>query len=86
MSKKMTIHELADKAGEALGIDIGVSGRRAHHYAEETGSAYWLTRADLEYALDCAANPDTADDAYSYWCASTGSDMSIRSQRLIYGR
>lgn len=77
---------LAEQAANALGIDITVTHRRASHYADETREAYWLTRADLRYALDCATNPTTRDDAYSHWCAGTGRLMSTRARRAIYGR
>lgn len=81
------IEALASHASAALGIDICVTGHRAHYWADETRAAYWLTRQDLEYASDVLANPDTADDAYSHWCAGTGArQMSVRSQQRIYGR
>lgn len=82
----MDLTAMAERAGEALGIEIAVHGLRAAHYAEETGRAYWLTRADLAYALDCARNPSTRQDAYSHWCAGSGREMSARAmRRLGYG-
>lgn len=79
-----TTANLAALASDALGIDIGVTDtHRAYHYADETGRAFWLTRNDLRYAIECAANPDTRRDAYSHWCAGTGREMSDRSMRAL---
>lgn len=85
MTRK-TIHELAADAENALGIDIVVTtGRRAAYYASETGGGYWLTRADLAYAVDCAREYDSCN-AYSHWCAGTGKQMAAASRRAIFGR
>lgn len=81
MSK--SIRDLASQASEALGIGIDIVGCRAAHYAEETSAAYWLTRADLRFALDCA--DEYGSDAYSHWCAGSGREMSPRSMARIYG-
>lgn len=79
-----TLQELANAAESALGITIVVTGRRAAHYADETGEGYWLTRDDLRYALDCKR--EHGRDAYSHWCAATGREMSERSRRAIFGQ
>ncbi|MBX6334673.1 hypothetical protein IRY61_05045 [Candidatus Saccharibacteria bacterium] len=81
---RKTIRELASAAEAALGIEITVVGNRAAHYAEETGDGYWLTREDLAYAIACAS--EHGSDAYSHWCAGTGSQMSERSRRKIFDR
>lgn len=80
-----TTAQLAARAEKILGIEISITDSgRAYHYAEETGSAYWLTRADLRYAKDCAE--EHPEDAYSFWCQSTGREMSARTQRRLLGR
>jgi hypothetical protein len=75
-----SLSSLAKAASAALGIEIHVDGRRAWHYAAETGRCYWLTRADLAYAADCVT--EHGSDAYSHWCAGTGREMSRRAQEV----
>ena len=73
------IHELAKRASDLLGVEISVTATgRAHYHAEETDTHYWLSASDLRYAEDVASDPSTRDDAYSQWCASSGSEMSAR--------
>jgi hypothetical protein len=77
-----SIPRLAEKAEKLLGIDISIApSGRAYYYADETSEGYWLTRADLAYAADCAA--EHGSDAYSHWCAGTGTPMSARSMRAL---
>lgn len=78
--KQLTVH-----AESILGIEITVEGRRAAHYAPETGEAYWLTRDDLRYAADCAR--EYPSDTYSHWCAGTGPrQMSAQTRMRLFGR
>ena len=87
MAKRyVSLSDLADLSGDALGIQIDVIDGRASYYAEETREAYWLSRDDLRYALTCARNPDTRDDIYSHWCAGSGRRMSRRAECRRYER
>lgn len=76
--------DLVARAEQLLGITIALApSGRAYHIAspQEGGGAYWLTRKDLEYAVECAAAHGR--DAYSHWCAGTGAPMSARSMRAL---
>lgn len=85
MTMRKTTAELATAAEQYLGIDITVTDTgRACHYADETNEGYWLTRKDLAYAKDCSENHGS--DAYSHWCNSTGTPMSERSRRRVFGK
>lgn len=76
---------LVKNAEAALGIEIVIHGRRAAHYAEETGEGYWLTREDLAYAADCRR--EYPHDTYSHWCSGTTvRQMSERARLEIFGR
>ena len=69
-----TTQQLIEAAERAIGITVQrTQGGRCAHYADETGTWYWLTRADLRHAVACAG----MDDAYSRWC----SEISVREVR-----
>ena len=52
---------------------VQVSPRRYAHYADETGTWWVVSAAELAELCDYLDDPDTASDAYSHWCAGTSS-------------
>jgi hypothetical protein len=79
----MDMKKLLDDAKRILGIDIATSpSGRHYYYAAETRSYYWVTTSDLRYARKVGrAYPS---DAYSHWCAGTGSrEMSAASAKRL---
>jgi len=80
-----TMQQLVTAAEQALGIAISVSpSGRAYYLADETGDAYWLTRRDLRYAVECAEYHKS--DVYSHWCAGSGREMAEATRRQLCGR
>lgn len=77
MKAMINIRTLAAAAESALGIDIVIAanGRAAYH-AAETDEWYWLSSDDLRYAVACRA--EHGSDAYSHWCAASGTLVRTR--------
>lgn len=83
MSKK-TIKAMITDVSKAFGIDIHPYGRGgAWYHAEETDEVWLLDRSDLEHAIDCIASD--SDDAYSEWCAYSGTLAPSKVARKLIG-
>jgi hypothetical protein len=80
----MPLSTLVNNANNALNLDIRIFGRRAAYFANEVDEAFWLSRDDLVYAIACAKQYPR--DAYSHWCASSGSVMGTRRRRELFGK
>lgn len=76
---------LIERAEEILGISITPVADAVYvaaHYANEVHTGYWLTATDLQYAEECA---QYGNDAYSHWCAGTGTPMTPSECRRELG-
>jgi len=81
----MTTAELAEKASKILRIDLVCVGRRYAYRADETDEWYWVSRADMQYAITLSEDDDAEiqRSLYSHWCASTGQRVADRTTRKL---
>lgn len=81
----MTTPELANKAEQILRIDLVQVGSRYAYRADETDEWYWVSRADMRYAIALSKDEDEEiqRSLYSHWCASTGTRMGQRSAKRL---
>lgn len=84
---RKTLKQLAKEAEYHVNISILLVGTRAAYFADEVKQAFWLTRADLEYAEICAKlyGEENYRDAYSHWCNNTGTPMATSTRRKLFG-